>query len=147
MVSKNLIYNIGTGALFLINMWKAIPFYIGENDPEAYEDWYYAIWAYNSGPKDLKASKNNPNNPEYAGRPPADSEDFDPKNYAYPYQEYIWGYANKPPTKDGKLLWEKVHLILPDSKLFKDSIPEWIPRPTTNIEPLAPPRNIRIIPQ
>src|SRR5713101_9143742 len=91
-VSYDWIYNIGTGALFLIDKWNGTPYYVGDDNPAVIEDWYYAVWAYN-GLSDL----NNPNNPKYSGRPPADSDAFDPKNYKYPYQELVWGYANNPP--------------------------------------------------
>lgn len=40
-------YNIGTGALFLIQKWNGLNVYIGNNNPYVVEDWYYAVWAYN----------------------------------------------------------------------------------------------------
>lgn len=40
-------YNIGTGALFLIQKWNGLSVHIGNNNPYVAEDWYYAVWAYN----------------------------------------------------------------------------------------------------
>lgn len=140
-VAYDWIYNIGTGALFLIEKWNSLHYYIGENNPSVLDDWYYAVWAYNSGQKDVKASGvNNPNNPLYLeDRPSADSDGFDPKHYSYPYQEFVWGYANNPPpVKDGNPGWERINLTLPDPNLFKDKIPQWISRPTTQLPNLSP---------
>ncbi|HCP46947.1 MAG TPA: hypothetical protein DIU15_12950, partial [Deltaproteobacteria bacterium] len=50
-------YNIGTGAGILAAKWRVVP-YIGDNQPDVVEHWYYATWAYNGF-----AYVNNPNNP------------------------------------------------------------------------------------
>lgn len=127
-VSSDWKYNIGTGALFLIKKWNSVPYYIGENDPYNLEDWYYAVWSYNSFTK-----KNNPTNNHFLpSRPPADGPNFAPSSYRYPYQELVWGYANNPPKKWA--LWEKKNLKLPDPKLFSQEIPKWIPRPSESLK-------------
>ena len=48
-------YNIDSGAKVLIDKWNITP-YIGDNDRAKLENWYYAIWYYNSG-----GTLNNPN--------------------------------------------------------------------------------------
>ena len=40
-------YNIGTGAIFLIQKWNGLSVYIGNNNSYVVEDWYYAVWTYN----------------------------------------------------------------------------------------------------
>lgn len=100
-------YNIGTGARILIQKWNGLNYYIGHNDPQVVEDWYYAVWAYNRW-----GWFNNPNNRR-----------FDPyrgvwlcgqggQNRAnWPYQELIWGCAANPP---GPEFWDAVSLTLPN---------------------------------
>ncbi len=39
-------YNINAGADILIDKWNYTPS-IGDDDPNIYEDWFYAVWAYN----------------------------------------------------------------------------------------------------
>ena len=86
-VSGELAYNIGTGANFLIEKWNAVNF-IGENDHTLAEEWYYAVTAYNGWD-----SSNDPNQFDPA-RPPYGEANY--TNYAYPYQEKIWGIMAHP---------------------------------------------------
>ncbi len=106
-------YNIGTGAQTLIKKWKALKldsggypggsYLVGQGNPKIVEDWYYAIWAYNSF-----SWFNNPNNNcaswlpgcggWFSGRPPFNPHDATQDPLWYPYQELIWGYAAHPPT-------------------------------------------------
>ncbi|MDP2727785.1 MAG: hypothetical protein Q8P59_09610, partial [Dehalococcoidia bacterium] len=102
-------YNIGTGALILLNKWNylaTIGSTVGDNNPAVMEDWYYAIWAYHNW---NWSWLNNPNTPRYDPNRNPYWDPFDPSSYpasAYPYQELILGYvANPPPGQDGQPLW------------------------------------------
>lgn len=116
-------YNIGTGALSLINKWNASPF-VGENDPAVVEDWYFATWAYNGW-----GWVNNPNNSDRfnANRPPFDGTQ--PRS-DYPYQEIVWGFAAHPPSYGGQPIWSAVPLSLPPRSALATPIATWIPRPS-----------------
>ncbi len=114
-------YNIGTGARILIEKWNLRDVYIGNRDPHMVEDWYYAVWAYNSW-----GWKNNPNNnclPTWfpgcggwkADRPPFDGTQL---RLWYPYQELVWGYASVNYTGS----W----LELPPRESITDPPPEHI---------------------
>lgn len=109
-VAAEATYNIGTGARFLIEKWNTqLIYYIGNNDPYIAEDWYYAVWGYNSF-----GYVNNPNNPNFAwNRPPFNgTQDAS----LYPYQEVIWGWAANPPTdpqNSNKKFWQATVLTLP----------------------------------
>lgn len=109
-------YNVGTGALILLNKWNylaGIGSSVGENNPGLMEDWYYAVWAYHSW-----SWLNNPNNSRYDPNRNPYWDPYDPSSYparAYPYQELIWGYvANPPPGPDGQPLWQSIRLSFPD---------------------------------
>lgn len=89
-VAGDAVYNIGTGARILGQKWRTTPF-IGENNPDILECWYYATWAYNGF-----SYINNPHNPRYpASRVPYRSEGSGARS-DYPYQEIVWGYLRKP---------------------------------------------------
>ena len=112
-------YNIGTGALILMQKWNAMysysdwQHYIGNANPYVVEDWYYAVWAYNSF-----SWRNNPNNPIYPQNRPA-FDGTQPRNN-YPYQELIWGYSAHPPTDQstGNPYWQPLPITLPDRSQF-----------------------------
>ena len=122
-------YNIGTGARILTEKWnwratgsEGCPATrIGDQDPRVAENWYYAVWAYNSW-----SYENNPNNLRY----PPDRLPYEcGGNFAdYPYQERVWGCAAHPP---GPEFWSPVPLGLP-SRALGQSPPGWIdtPRPS-----------------
>lgn len=55
-------FNIEYGADILLSKWNATP-RIGDGDPNKLENWYFALWAYNSW-----VPYNNPNNAAAAGR-------------------------------------------------------------------------------
>lgn len=115
-------YNVGTGALLLIQKWNSLSKYIGSNDPAVVEDWYYAVWSYNSW-----GYVNNPNNPNFnASRPLFDGTQ--PRSW-YPYQELVWGYAAHPPDYQGTPFWEAVQLTLPSRSLITNPPPQHIDRP------------------
>lgn len=89
-VAADSVYNIGTGARILGQKWRTTPF-IGDNNPDIIECWYYATWAYNGF-----SYINNPHNPRYpASRVPFRSEGSGARS-DYPYQEIVWGYLRKP---------------------------------------------------
>ena len=58
-IADNYVYNIASGARLLAAKWAATP-RVGDGDPMALEDWYYAVWAYNDW-----GWRNNPRNPVY----------------------------------------------------------------------------------
>jgi hypothetical protein len=106
-VVSELPYNVGTGALILIEKWNTRSNYIGDRNPYVVEDWYFAVWAYNGFGWDK-----NPNNPQYpdnrgvwaCGNDPSQSRSN------YPYQELVWGCAANPPGED---YWNASALSLP----------------------------------
>jgi len=135
-VASNYIYNIGTGAVVLIDKWNMDIPAIGENDPEIIEEWYFAVWAYNGA-----VFKNNPNNTTRydPNRPPYNGTQL---KALYPYQELIWGRAANSP---GTQFWESIPLTLPDRNLignwliggWPDTSLSWIPCPQpSHIDPI-----------
>lgn len=126
-------YNIGTGALILMQKWNAMysywDNYIGNGNPYVAENWYYAVWAYNSF-----SWRNNPNNPIYPPNRPA-FDGTQPRNN-YPYQELVWGYAANPPNdpSTGNPYWQPLPLTLPDRSQFSQT--ETDPLPTHIDTPL-----------
>ncbi len=109
------IYNIGTGAYFLIKKWNYYPNSVGNNNPYVVEDWYFAVWAYNSF-----SLANNPNNPTFdPGRSTwRCGQDPNQDRRYWPYQELIWGCAANPPSYQGTPFWQAVPLTLPPRYLF-----------------------------
>ena len=96
-------YNIATGAGILAAKWIVVP-YIGDNQPDVVEHWYYAVWAYNGF-----AYVNNPNNPMFpAGRDPWLSPSGLSRG-SYPYQELVWGAVAYPP----EARWEPLDISYP----------------------------------
>lgn len=101
-------YNIAYGARMLLQKWYAVPT-IGNGDPTAVEDWYYALWAYNGW-----GWVNNPNNPRFTrrGTPATDPA-------TYPYQERVlYLVAHPPKDNSGRPLWPAVHVSLPSRSLI-----------------------------
>lgn len=83
-------YNLATSALIFADKWRATAC-VGDRQPRTVEDWYVAVWAYNS-----LSFVNNPNNPNYdAARGPCDPNG---DCGARPYQERVWGWMEHPPT-------------------------------------------------
>ncbi|MDQ2742552.1 MAG: NBR1-Ig-like domain-containing protein [Chloroflexota bacterium] len=105
-IASNYTYNIAFGASILASKWVATP-PVGDRDPTAVENWYYALWAYNGW-----GWVNNPNNPRFtrAGTPATDPS-------AYPYQERVLYLVAHPPRDDsGNFLWPPVQVTLPKRK-------------------------------
>ncbi|WP_328641831.1 hypothetical protein [Streptomyces canus] len=108
--------NIAAGLQTLVSKWnetRAAGLIANHGANGRPENWYFALWAYNSGfhPKDAAAPwglgwANNPANPEWdAGRLPfmensAGNDDASaaarPQNW--PYQEKVLGFAAHPPS-------------------------------------------------
>ncbi|MBA3533750.1 MAG: transglycosylase SLT domain-containing protein [Ardenticatenales bacterium] len=113
-VAREPAYNIGTGALFLINKWNETSQVIGNNDPAIVENWYYAVWAYNSF-----SNTNNPNNPNFDPQRGIWKCNDTQDGTKWPYQEKVWGCAANPPQYPiGTFLWEPTALTLPERSLI-----------------------------
>ncbi|WP_107162197.1 SGNH/GDSL hydrolase family protein [Micromonospora sp. RP3T] len=102
--------NVAAGLKLLITKWnqtRAAGMYVNNGDPKFIENWFFAIWAYNSGfhPDAGDGSPwgvgwlNNPVNPNY----PANRDAFLDKTMAdaahplyWPYQEKVLGFAGHP---------------------------------------------------
>lgn len=127
-VSAELLYNMGTGASFLINKWNGIPYYLGENDPTVPSDWYYALIGYNGF-----GSRNDPNN-----------LNCDPKRApylegpivcSYPYQERVHGWLANPPLMAGQRTWRPTRIAEVPRGIFGLGT-SWFP-PTFTNQPLT----------
>jgi hypothetical protein len=104
--------NIAAGLQLLATKWNELQdhnIHVNNNDPSKLENWFLAIWAYNSGyhnPGEADANGafglgwgNNPANPNYdANRRPFGE---DPHDFAHPqdwpYPEKVLGFAANPP--------------------------------------------------
>jgi len=87
-------------------------------DPSKVEDWYFALWAYNTGihPKDGAGHyglgwANNPANPQY---PPNRAEFGSGPNdkshpNQWPYQELIFGWMDYPYSEGSALAYPSIH--------------------------------------
>lgn len=107
-VAGSTTYNVGTGAKILLDKWAATPC-VGDNVPEIAEDWYMAVWAYNSF-----GWVNNPNNPNFpASRPPYHGPGTLSRG-SYPYQEIVLGYAQFPPVDGATPRWTGLPISLVD---------------------------------
>ncbi|SIQ55735.1 SGNH/GDSL hydrolase family protein [Micromonospora avicenniae] len=104
--------NVAAGLRVLQDKWnqtRAANLIINNGDPAGLENWFYALWAYNSGlHPDLGTGEpwglgwaNNPANPRYK----PDRRPFLEDTYAdaahpqdWPYQEKVLGFAGHPPS-------------------------------------------------
>lgn len=103
-IAANYVYNIASGARLLAAKWAATP-RVGDGDPRALEDWYYAVWAYSDW-----GWRNNPRNPVYTR---VDTPATRPETF--PYQERVFYYIGHPPRDArGAPLWPAVAVTLPD---------------------------------
>ncbi len=108
-IMDDYVYGIGTGARFLGDKWEQLNHYVGENNPHVVEDWYYAVWAYNSWGYVNNPTNNNLfsiNRGEYLC-------DGSQNHGLFPYQELVWGCAANPPSD---AYWNATDLSYPDSK-------------------------------
>lgn len=102
-IASSYTYNIAYGAMMLAEKWAGTP-RVGDGDPTAVENWYYALWAYNGW-----GWVNNPNNPRFTrqGTPATNPS-------TYPYQERVLYLVAHPPTdSSGNPLWVPVPVTLP----------------------------------
>lgn len=112
--------NVAAGLQILVAKWnetRAAGLTLNDGAPSRIENWYYALWAYNSGfhPQSEAAANggawglgwaNNPANPEWdAGRLPfmenaAGGEDASAAAHPqfWPYPEKVLGFAGHPPA-------------------------------------------------
>jgi hypothetical protein len=105
--------NVAAGVQLLQDKWNQVydaGMLLNNANPARIENWFYAIWSYNSGfhPRGEPGSNgawglgwyNNPANPRYR----ADRHNFgsDPHDYArpqdWPYPEKVLGFASDPPS-------------------------------------------------
>lgn len=126
LVGTNYLYNLAEGMRILADKWNSAPQFrpiAGNGDPEAIEDWYYAIWSYNGF-----AFVNHPFNPNlnplrgggaesplyhcYNESAPSYSPSFGFGNYTY--NEKVHGCMKYPPERDNQPIWEPVEFNLPD---------------------------------
>ena len=112
-VALDYVTNIAAGLRILQDKWNQTydaGLRINNGDPSKIENWFYAIWAYNSGfhPQSAAAENNgawgvgwanNPANPRY----PANRDAFLDNSYAdaktpqkWPYPEKVLGWAGHP---------------------------------------------------
>jgi len=107
--------NIAAGLTILQSKWnqtRADGLVVNDGRPESVENWFYAIWAYNSGyhPKSEMGKNrgawgvgwgNNPINPHFKpDRLPFLSGSYEDARHPqdWPYQEKVLGFAAYPPT-------------------------------------------------
>ncbi len=127
MVASHYAYNIARGARTLADKWNLSPEYrplVGDRNPQAIEDWYYAVWSYNGF-----AFQNHPLNPNLPAWPrtsyscgPSD-DGFSHDRSQYPYQELVYGCMAHPPQPDGAPLWPAQQANLPDLALVEFADP------------------------
>jgi hypothetical protein len=127
MTASHYAYNIARGARTLADKWNLSPEYrplVGDRNPRAIEDWYYAVWSYNGF-----AFQNHPLNPRFPAWPrtsyscgPSD-DGFSHDRSQYPYQELVFGCMTHPPEPDGEPLWEQQPVTLPDLSLVEFAQP------------------------
>jgi hypothetical protein len=103
-VARGFVYNVGTGARILGQKWRTTP-YVGVNNPDLVECWYYAVWAYNGF-----SYINNPHNPRYAATRMPYRSDAGGARSDYPYQEVVWGYLRSPVADR----WPTIEVSYPD---------------------------------
>jgi hypothetical protein len=101
--------NTAIGITFLVNKWNQLydaNVRLNDADPQKLENWYFALWAYNSGFNPNTGSgpwglgwTNNPQNSDY----PPDRDGFLRDSYAdaahpgdWPYQERVVGWMETP---------------------------------------------------
>lgn len=89
-LKEDLDFNIAKGADLLNEKWNMVP-KIGDGDRNKLENWYFAVWAYNSW-----SDKNNPRTlAASAAAAPASTQTSTPAVQAY--QDKVWALAAQPP--------------------------------------------------
>jgi len=110
-IGLDYVENVAAGTWTLVDKWnqlKQLGITLNNGAPTYLENWYFAVWAYNSGihPNDGVGNSglgwaNNPINPNYpAGRQPyrrtTTSDSSHPSDW--PYQEQVIGWMETPLT-------------------------------------------------
>ncbi|MFE0178945.1 hypothetical protein ACFWZ2_42235 [Streptomyces sp. NPDC059002] len=109
--------NIAAGLQILVSKWnqtKKAQVVVHDGDPKRLENWFFALWAYNSGFHENTNGNapwglgwaNNPANPEWdAGRTPFLEDSLGNENASdaahpqhWPYPEKVLGFAAHPPS-------------------------------------------------
>lgn len=146
--------NIAAGLHILVQKWRQLQSdntYLNDDDPHYIENWYLAIWGYNSGVYANNGGPygvgwlNNPANPAYpAGRHRFLAKDSDASHPSdWPYQERVMGWIEKPQQKGDPAVAAYStpnfgsaaggQLSLPDHYLFCDGVANQCnPSNTTN---------------
>ncbi len=120
LIGTHFLYNVAEGVRILADKWNSAPRFrpiAGEGDPEALEDWYYAIWSYNGF-----AFVNHPLNPNRDplrpavfpcgdGSAPGASAYAGRFNFTYP--ELVYGCMRYPPKVKGQPLWQAQDFDMP----------------------------------
>ncbi|HLE82484.1 MAG TPA: hypothetical protein VJA25_14625, partial [Dehalococcoidia bacterium] len=124
MIGGHYGFNIARGARILAEKWNYAPQYrplVGDRNPSIVENWYYAVWSYNSF-----SFRNHPLNPALSlTRGVYRCDGTQPRsNYTYP--ELIFGCMANPPVRDGILLWEPLPVTLPNLSDPALSLDSWI---------------------
>lgn len=110
-------YNIARGTAILANKWNDggdIRPIVGDGNPLNLESWYYAVWGYNGF-----VLQNHPFSERFqnAVRVPYSCNAGDALGHdrsQYPYQELVFGCAQRPPVRDGAPLWQPQVVALPN---------------------------------
>ncbi len=126
LVATHYLYNIGRGAAILADKWNSAPANRpiagtdNAGDPRIVENWYFATWSYNgfTGPFG-PGRRNHPASEVYDWpRTPFSCGALDDgygHSYGnFPYQELVFGCAERPPSVSGDQLWDPLALSLPD---------------------------------
>jgi hypothetical protein len=125
--------NIAVGTWTLVNKWnqlKSLGIVANDGNPAYLENWYFAIWAYNTGIHTNDPSgqsglgwANNPANPAYPpNRVPFLSDSYADASHPsdWPYQEQVIGWMEYPLLQGGSTAYRPAYqnLLLPPHNLF-----------------------------
>ena len=126
LVATHYLYDIGRGAAILADKWnggstsRPIAGTDFASEPRIVENWYFATWSYNGFTGYQGAGRNNhPASSDYAwprtGFSCGALDDGYGHSYgSFPYQELVFGCAERPPSVNGNQLWDSLPLTLPN---------------------------------
>jgi len=123
LVATHYLFDIARGSAILVDKWNAAPQarpIAWTGDPRIVENWYFATWSYNgfTGPNAAIRS-NHPASPSYewprTGFSCGAFDDGYGHEYGdFPYQELVFGCAERPKEVGGVQLWDPLELTLPE---------------------------------